>query len=109
MVIMDAIVTARVPAEIKEQVNKLLHELGSSQSQLINLAYSYVLEHKALPGNENPGPSSPGKRKLSKQQLLELEESLKTTTFVVSDEFWQDKPYKELIAEGRKADYEALS
>lgn len=106
---MDAIVTARIPVEIKEQVNKILHDMGSSQSQLINLAFRYVLENKTLPGSESSSSGSSGKRKLSKQQLIELEESLRATTFNIPADFLQSKSYKEILEEGRTADYETLS
>ena len=36
---MDAMVTARVPVEIKEQVTALLKENGSSPTELVNSAY----------------------------------------------------------------------
>ena len=45
----DPIVAARVPPEIKEQVNLVLSKIGSTPSQLINSAYSYVLEYGELP------------------------------------------------------------
>ena len=44
---MDAIVTARVPVAVKEQVGSILRDIGSTPSQLVNAAYEYVLaEHK---------------------------------------------------------------
>lgn len=46
---MDAMVTARVPAEVKEQVNALLREDGSSPTELVNSAYDYYLRHRRLP------------------------------------------------------------
>ena len=46
---MDAIVTARVPVAVKEQVGNLLREMGSTPSQLVNAAYEYVLAERELP------------------------------------------------------------
>lgn len=46
---MDAIVTARVPVEVKEQANAILKELGSSPTKLINAAYDYLLATHKLP------------------------------------------------------------
>lgn len=52
---MNAIVTARVPVEVKNQVSQILTELGSSPTELINSAYDYVLAHKRLPTDEAAG------------------------------------------------------
>ena len=45
----DAIVTARVPAEIKKQGNAVLREIGSTPTELVNAAYRYVLKERELP------------------------------------------------------------
>ena len=118
---MDAIVTARVPIEIKEQGNAILREIGSSPTKLINAAYNYLLATHALPSAgltiEYMGPpaglSPSGKkvRVITKEIREELERSLAATTFDVPDEFWDelgDRDYRDIIAEGRRADYEAL-
>ncbi|MCL1891512.1 MAG: RelB/DinJ family addiction module antitoxin [Coriobacteriia bacterium] len=49
---MDAMVTARMPQGKKEVGNHILHELGTSPSQLINEVYDYVIKHKQLPLHE---------------------------------------------------------
>ena len=46
---MYAIVTARVPVEVKEQGNSILKSIGSSPTQLINAAYDYLLAERKLP------------------------------------------------------------
>lgn len=45
----DAMVTARMSADKKRDGNSILRELGTNSSAAINLLYDYVLEHKALP------------------------------------------------------------
>ena len=40
---MHAMVTARVPLEIRDQVNAKLRSIGSSPTELVNAAYDYVL------------------------------------------------------------------
>ena len=47
---MDAMVSARVPVEIKKRGDSKLKELGSSVTELVNAAYRYVIEHGELPG-----------------------------------------------------------
>ena len=46
----DAIVTARVPAEIKKQGNAVLREIGSTPTELVNAAYRYVLKRGGTAG-----------------------------------------------------------
>lgn len=103
---MDSFVTARVPAEIKEQGNAILEKLGSSPTKLVNAAYEYVLAEGAI-----PQPSSRAKegKALDGEALERLVASLQATTFEVPESFWEGRSYKELLEEGRRADYEALS
>ena len=51
---MNAMVSARVPVEIKRQGDCKLKELGSSATELVNAAYLYVIKHGALPGVQMP-------------------------------------------------------
>lgn len=53
---MDAMVTARVPVEVKERVGSILREMGSSPTELVNAAYDYVLKYGKLPDVEREDP-----------------------------------------------------
>lgn len=53
---MDAMVTARVPVEVKERVGSILREIGSSPTELVNAAYDYVLRYGKLPDIEREDP-----------------------------------------------------
>ena len=58
---MHAMVTARVPLEIRDQVNAKLRSIGSSPTELVNAAYDYVLATGELPDaqrGESPRPTS---------------------------------------------------
>ena len=118
---MDAIVTARVPVEIKDQVTTILKEMGSSPTKLINAAYNYVLATHELPTprtgleyhSQDQEDAVPAKqvRIVTSQIHRELERSLEATTLQVPQGFWDelgDHDYKDLIAEGRHADYATL-
>ena len=52
----DAIVTARVPAEIKKQGNAVLREIGSTPTELVNAAYRYVLRRESFLKKHLPLP-----------------------------------------------------
>ena len=104
---MDNIVTARVPVEIKEQANEVLARIGATPTQLINAAYEYVLEHEALP--EKQAVAAAQHKVLPQDQACKLRAAFERTSCAVSEGYWQGKDYKELIAEGKKADYEALA
>lgn len=115
---MDAIVTARVPVEIKEQVNAILKEIDSTPTKLINAAYEYVLATHMLPSPrlaiEYEGPSSKTeKRKVVITRAIreEVERSMAACTLEMPQSFWDelgDRDYKDYIAEMRRRDYEAL-
>lgn len=107
---MDAIVTARVPVEVKEQVNALLKELGSSPTQLINEAYAYVLRHRELPARDAAPAAgeAPSVRTLTPEMRAELE----ACTLDVPQSFWDElgeRSYKDALADWKQADYAALA
>ena len=102
----DAIVTARVPAEIKKQGNAVLREIGSTPTELVNAAYEYVLKEGALPVH-NP-PLEPRVIRLTDAQKRELRERSEKMTYAVPESFWQGKSYKELLEDAIKEKYEAL-
>ena len=102
---MDAMVTARVPVEIKEQVTALLKENGSSPTELVNSAYEYYLEYRELP---KKNLLKAGRRKLSREQKKKLAELLVATT-VADTSLLDGRSLQEVIAEQRRDGYEALS
>lgn len=116
---MADIVTARVPSEIRRQGNEALKALGATPTQLINAAYEYVIEHGSLPSQrrsrevseQHAGSSSDGvvRRVLGADAARELGELIAESTFDIPESFWGGRSYKEMIAEGRRADYEALA
>lgn len=118
---MDAIVTARIPIEVKEQGNAILKEIGSSPTKLINAAYSYLLATHRLPsaqvtveylGSPSPTGANGKKVRIVTRELREkLEQSLEACTLEMPRDFWDelgDRDYKDIIAEGRLADHEAI-
>lgn len=105
---MDAIVTARVPVEIKEQVGVILREIGSTPTKLINSAYEYVLRHHALPQEDPEIPAEMTVRVATPEMIAALD----SMTLELPQEFLDELDaigYKEFIARGRMADYEALA
>lgn len=74
---MDTIVTARVPSEIRAQVNKRLAEIGATQTDLINAAYSFVLRTGALPDKAHCLAAD---RESPEDKLLRLQDYLQRTT-----------------------------
>ena len=100
----DAIVAARVPDEIKEQVNEILAQMGYTPTHLINSAYKYVLEFQRLPF-ESAQPK-PGKRKLDSnrmQQITNELDLLQVSTYDYS--LGGTKTLKEALTAKLKSDY----
>jgi antitoxin component of RelBE/YafQ-DinJ toxin-antitoxin module len=119
-----ATVTARVPREIKQQVEMALLRQGMTPTEAINRLYRFVAHNGAFPEDELPDPHAfpkPGERRLDKKKIEQLksisaENKRKWDAFISLWNFriedWGEdlnKPYKQIIAEGRLADYEALS
>ncbi len=113
---MNDMVTARVPSEIKRQGNSVLKQIGATATQLVNAAYEYVIAEGRLPSPRKaidaetiPDNAVLQTRTLPPSATAELSASLAASTFEVPASFWGGRPYKDLIAEGRWADYEALA
>lgn len=104
---MDAIVTARVPVEVKAQVNAILHELGSSPTKLINAAYEYVLRHHALP-LDSAGTLGPEMvvRVAPPELVRRLESCLAPLPEDMRAQV-EELGYEEYLARERQADHEA--
>jgi antitoxin component of RelBE/YafQ-DinJ toxin-antitoxin module len=117
-------VTARVPREIKRQAEIVLRKQGMTPTGAINRVYDFIASAGEFPENAIPDPHAfpePGERRLdantldaltaeSPEQRQRLEAFARHRSFMVQD--WGEylrKPYKKIIAEGRRRDYEALS
>jgi len=94
---MDAMVSARVPVETRNQVNTILGRMGTTPTQLINAAYEYVLSTGHLPAAE-PAPAA-GKRTLSTEQIADLRESFRQTTCKVPASYFASQTDDELLEE----------
>ncbi|WP_417143830.1 type II toxin-antitoxin system RelB/DinJ family antitoxin [Raoultibacter massiliensis] len=103
----DSIVTARVPVEIKRQGNAALKRIGSTPTELINAAYEYVLDHNELPTDRRA--VRPGRRELSSDQKSKLMRRGKNMLVKPDGDVLDGCSLKEVLAEMRSADYEALS
>lgn len=83
---MHAMVTARVPVEIRDQVNAKLRAIGSSPTELVNAAYDYVLATGELPDARSG--DEPLHITLTDEQANELRFRLRRATRPVSESFW---------------------
>ena len=105
---MDAMVTARVPVEVKRQGDEVLRGMGASVTKLVNAAYRYVIETGRLPEVEPSGAASAAEG-LSSSQQAEILSFFERSSTPAPDAFWQGlTSYDDLLSEGRAADYEAL-
>lgn len=83
---MHAMVTARVPQEIRDQVNAQLRAIGSSPTELVNAAYDFVLKTGKLP--DAAIDEAPLCITLTEDQENELRFRLKHVTRTVPSWFW---------------------
>ena len=104
---MDAIVTARVPVEVKEQVNDMLKEIGATPTELINAAYRYMLKHGSLPETDQPiAGGTP--RVLTSEQIKVLRSRIEVMS-LSAPESWNDKTFEELYDEAMEERYADLA
>ena len=103
---MDAMVSARVPAEIKKQGDRKLKEIGSSATELVNAAYAYLLEHGKLPEEASPAKAeAPLTKTLQGADAKAFREQWNKRT-VFSGASYDGGNFKELLDEAR-GDYYA--
>lgn len=102
-----ALVSARVPIEIKKQGNAILKQIDSTPTQLVNSAYQYVIEHGALP--QVKPELKPEKRTLSKTQANKLKARQLLMSLPGAEQALDNKDFKVTLAEGRRADYESFT
>lgn len=87
---MDAIVTSRVPVEIKEQGARILKGLGATQSQLVNAAYDYLIATGELPSVKATSEADGYGRLLTAAENAELVESIRECVLPTPDGGWDD-------------------
>jgi len=90
---MDVVVTARVPSELRNQGNKVLVELGATQTQLINAAYTYLIKERKLP---IVAAATSKTRTLSASDAEELRSDFQKMTFALPKDPLQGRSYKEV-------------
>lgn len=100
---MDTIVSARVPIALKERGNGILHDIGSTPTQLINAAYQFVLAEHELPKPHDPLEGMRGaKRELTDEQKEKVRRSLKAMHVGLSA---TDEPFSRQLNAARDERY----
>ena len=100
-------VSARVPAEVRDQVNDRLRDIGSTPTELINRAYRAFLETGTLPGSS--ADAHPGRRTIDESALNELRRSIEATTFAVPESYFAGRSYDRMLEEELEAAYATLA
>ena len=92
----DAMVTARMSAEKKEEGARILEQLGTTASQIINQLYDCLIETHANPFEKKSQPPEdcvPG-FSFTYQQLEEARAWVDSFPYVEIDEKWRNMPDK---------------
>lgn len=104
---MDPIVTARVPAGIRDRGTSILHEIGSNTTELINAAFNYVIQTKELPKPMKQIDSADDKRKLSESQRDDLESFMRAVN-VHTPANWEKESFETLLDKAMGERYASL-
>lgn len=105
---MDAMVTARVPVEIKKQGDVILKEIGSSATELVNAAYDYLLKNKALPKAQAPTPAKVTRKVLRGKELDEFK-AFWSKCKVPAIEGYDGTNFKEMLGKLREERDESIN
>ena len=92
---MDPMVSARVPAELRDQANERLKAMGATPTELINRAYREFVSTGELPGGSDM--LQPGHRTLDESERGKLAASIAATSSPVPESYFADKSYDELL------------
>lgn len=98
---MDAMVSARVPVEIKKQGDRKLKEIGSSATELVNAAYRYVLQYGELPRGKVEEPSETPQIKTLTGSDAQAFQKLWRTRSVLKAQAYDGENFKELLDQAR--------
>ncbi|MDO4400017.1 MAG: hypothetical protein Q4D27_03590 [Coriobacteriia bacterium] len=103
---MNAMVSARVPVEIKKQGDQKLKEIGSSVTELINAAYEYLIRYGKLPKETPQKPvDTPQVKTLTGDALHTFQEQWQNRQ-VLNAPGYDGQNFKELLDQARE-DYHA--
>jgi antitoxin component of RelBE/YafQ-DinJ toxin-antitoxin module len=98
---MDAMVSARVPIEIKKRGDGKLKEIGSSATELVNAAYRYVIEHGELPGSKTSSPSEQQKMKVLEGDAAEAFKQQWRSRSILEAPAYDGGNFRELLDDAR--------
>ena len=96
-----AISNARVPLAKKEASEPILREIGATTTDLINAAYDFLISERRLPTAQAAAASD------ARQQSFR--DFVARSTVSVDWSSDEEKSYKQILAEGKVADYERLA
>lgn len=101
----DAIVTARVPREIKEQGNAVLKKIGFTPTELVNAAYQYVIDCEELP-KTHPTLEEVAQRRqaLTAEQKGAIRKRIENST-LKAPASWEGKSFEQLREQAMREKY----
>ena len=105
---MDPVVTARVPAGVRQRGQEVLREIGSNTSELINAAFAYVIQERKLPKAKLKEAVALEHRKLGATEKRELARFFREVQTAVPQE-QSDTPFEQLLEDAMKERYANLS
>ena len=94
--IMSTVVTARVPEGVRARGVDILHEIGSSTSELINAAFEYVIKERKLPKPQSQPHGEPLPRTIGREQLAQATSFMESVRVAVPDT-WENAPFEDLL------------
>ena len=104
---MSHVVTARVPAGIRERGVDVLREIGSNTSELINAAFAYVIQTHELPVSPRNHANDGQATILDEVQRAHLQQVMGTMK-VPTPAGWNDVSFEDLFDQAMEYRYANL-
>lgn len=106
----DTMVAARIPSGVKTQGDSILAEIGSTTTELINSAYTYLLRNRQPPiQQESDSTIQSGVHALNAEQMQRLHARKERMTSAVPSSYWRSSTYRLELEEALKEKYETLN
>lgn len=105
---MSVMVSARIPADLRDQANARLKERGLTPTQLINAAYEGFVREGELPYAHTPVGGQHVPRTVTPEMARRLRANVEASTVSVPESFFSGPAYEERLRAALSEKYRKL-
>lgn len=105
---MSVMVSARIPADLRDQANVMLKERGLTPTQLINATYEGFVREGELPYAHTSPDGQRAPRTITPEMAQHLRASVEASTVSVPESFFSGPAYEERLRAALSETYRKL-